>query len=122
MSGNLVHVLVYYGGRIVYDQQHGVYYDGPSPTLVQINRGITLGDLQNQLIASKGLGDGVENVRITYRFSTNRYPHANYYYTPLAVEDDNNVNIIFDMAQNIAGYTPELYLEVDELQIGRAHV
>ncbi|KAG5524633.1 hypothetical protein RHGRI_031340 [Rhododendron griersonianum] len=78
--------------------------------LLSIPPGITLTDLR-QFITNAGRLPSTM-MKITYAFPTLSFLHTMYTYVGVEVVNDNGVNIIFDVADGIFGYTPTLYTEV----------
>ncbi|KAH7853706.1 hypothetical protein Vadar_005720 [Vaccinium darrowii] len=111
---NVYYVLLHSGGKIVEDQ-HGVSYSnsGP-PKIVKIRRGMSYQQIRKHMLNAIGKGGHHGTVSITYRFSTNRYPHTNYFYTAVPIIDDESVGLIFDVLQSTPGYTAEFYLEEND--------
>ncbi|KAG5529356.1 hypothetical protein RHGRI_029912 [Rhododendron griersonianum] len=100
---------VHVGGQVV-QQPNGPSYAGGTVLLLSIPRGITLTDLR-QLITNAGRLPSTV-MKITYAYPTLSFPRTMYTYVGVEVVDDNGVNIIFDVADGISGYTPTLYTEV----------
>ncbi|KAF7132729.1 hypothetical protein RHSIM_Rhsim09G0050600 [Rhododendron simsii] len=94
----------------VVQQPNGPSYAGGTVILLSIPRGITLTDLR-QFISNAGRLPSAM-MKITYAYPTLSFPHTMYTYVGVEVVDDNGVNIIFDVADGISGYTPTLYTEV----------
>ncbi|KAG5521614.1 hypothetical protein RHGRI_033994 [Rhododendron griersonianum] len=108
-SSNERIMCVHVGGQVV-QQPNGPSYAGGTVLLLSIPRGITLRDLR-QFITNAGRLPSTM-MKITYAFPTLSFPHTMYTYVGVEVVDDNGVNIIFDVADGIFGYTPTLYTEV----------
>ncbi|KAG5529178.1 hypothetical protein RHGRI_029758 [Rhododendron griersonianum] len=72
------------------------------------------GDTNHEKVvdATRGRGRLPTTVMIiTYAFPTLSFPHTMYTYIGVEVVDNNGVNIIFDVADGISGYSPTLYTE-----------
>lgn len=100
---------VHVGGQIV-QQPNGPSYTGGTALLLSMPRGITLVDMRELIANSASLPSAV--MKIIYAFPVLSFPHTMYTYVGVEVVDDNGVNTIFDVSDNIPGYTPTLYTEV----------
>ena len=108
--------LIYSNGCVQHGQD-GIYYDGPPPTLIRVNRGIVFAELESKILAAMGLHREDAKIKVTYRLPHQSYPQP-VKYTALPITNDDCVEAIFDVLQLIPGFvTAELYVDVESTPI-----
>ncbi|KAH7854428.1 hypothetical protein Vadar_013718 [Vaccinium darrowii] len=99
-----MHVVVHVEGKIIESQQ-GPQYRGGRRITMSIERGITF-DTFKEMIINK---ISAMEITIAYLLPTLSYPNPTYSFTTIEVVDDGGVELIFDMADAIPGYIPQIF-------------
>lgn len=115
MADIVIIAMCYMNGRMKYGPD-GVGYDGPPTKAVRINRGIQFVDLQNKLCQALKIAKEQNMVKIIYRYPQVVQPTL-IQYVPIPIEDDDDVEILFDTLLSHSGLSGvELYLEVEGIE------
>ena len=107
--------LIYSSGIIKHDENE-VYYEGPPPSMLPLNRGVTFEDLCNEVASTLNINREDSKLTILYRFHFQCHPHP-VIYQQVLVEDNNGVNAIFDILGYQYGFVSvELYVGVEPIR------
>ena len=107
--------LIHSGGIIKHDK-NGVYYEGPPPSILPLNRGATFEDLCDGVASMFHINREDSKLTIWYRFPFQCHSHT-VVYKQVLVEDDNGVNAIFYMLDHQYGFVgAKLYVAVEPIR------
>ncbi|KAH7865123.1 hypothetical protein Vadar_002523 [Vaccinium darrowii] len=112
--------------RKVIHTDHGLNYRGSRRIYFSIERGINFNTFKEMIIEHIS---GTE-ISMALKFPTLSYPNTQYIYTTIEVVNDDGVEMIFDMADRIPGYIPEVFTtildcgnlsQIEERSLNRSH-
>ena len=109
-------IFLIHSSEIIKHDKNGVYYEGPSPSMLPLSQGVTFEDLCDGISSTLHINREDSKLTIWYRFLFQCHPHP-VIYQQVLVEDDNSVNAIFDMLGNQYGFVGvELYMGVEPIR------
>ena len=89
-------IFLIYSGGIIKHGENEVYYKGPPPSMLPLSRAVTFEDLCDGITSTLHINREDSKLNIWYRFLFQCHSHP-VTYQQVLVEDDNGVNVIFDM-------------------------
>ena len=112
MAEKLFIFLIHSGG-IIKHGENGIYYEGPPPSMLPLNQGVIFENLCDRIAYTLHINREDSKLTIWYRFPFQCHPHL-VIYQQVLIEDDNGVNVIFDMLGCQYGFVDvELYMGVE---------
>ncbi|KAJ7967944.1 serine/threonine-protein phosphatase 7 long form-like [Quillaja saponaria] len=85
--------------------QHGISYEGAVPKPIRVNYGITLNDLLDKIYGVTGYEKELFKLKIICRYPACRE------YISVPIDDDESIDIMFDVARQPGTNCMELYIE-----------
>ena len=112
MAEKLFIFLIHSSGIIKHGENE-VYYEGSPPSMLPLSRDVTFEDLCDGVASMLYINREHSKLIIWYRFHFQCHPHL-VIYQQVLIEDDNGVNVIFDMLGCQYGFVDvELYMGVE---------
>ena len=112
-------IFLIHSSEIIKHNKNGVYYEGPSPSMLPLSRGVTFENLCDGVASTLHINKEDSKLTIWYRFPFQCHLHS-LIYQQVLVEDDNGVNAIFDMLGYQYGFVDaELYVGVELIRSHR---
>ncbi|KAL0013037.1 hypothetical protein SO802_000106 [Lithocarpus litseifolius] len=104
MARQGVTLMCYWNGRIT-SGPHGISYEGATPKPIRVSYGITYTELLDTVYGVSGFDKHQVKLKITCRYPACRE------YIPVPIDDDESIDIMFDVARQPGTNCMELYLE-----------
>jgi hypothetical protein len=106
MARQGVTLMCYWNGRMT-NGPHGISYEGAAPKPIRVSYGITHNELLDKIYRVTGFDKRRIKLKITCRYPACRE------YIPVPIDDDESVDIMFDVARKPRTNCMELYLARD---------
>lgn len=97
-------LMCYWDGRMT-SGPHGISYEGATPKPIRVSFGITHNELLDKIYGVTGFDKQHCNLKIICRYPACRE------YIPVPIDDDESIEIMFDVARQPGTNCMELYLE-----------
>lgn len=97
-------LMCYWNGRIT-NGPHGISYEGATPKPIRVSFGITHCELRDKIYGVTGFDKQHCNLKIICRYPACRE------YIPVPIDDDDSMDVMFDVARQPGTNCMELYLE-----------
>lgn len=104
MARQGVTLMCYWNGRVT-SGAHGISYEGATPKPIRVSYGITYNELLDKIYGVTGFDKHQFKLKITCRYPACRE------YIPVPIDDDESIDIMFDVARQPGTNCMELYLE-----------
>nr|POF27679.1 serine/threonine-protein phosphatase 7 long form like [Quercus suber] len=104
MARQGVTLMCYWNGRIT-SGPRGISYEGATPKPIRVSYGITYNELLDTVYGVSGFDKHQVKLKITCRYPACRE------YIPVPIDDDESIDIMFDVARQPGTNCMELYLE-----------
>jgi hypothetical protein len=111
MARQGVTLMCYWNGRVT-SGAHGISYEGATPKPIRVSYGITYNELLDKIYGVTGFDKHQFKLKITCRYPACRE------YIPVPIDDDESIDIMFDVARQPGTNCMELYLERVSKPIG----
>ncbi|KAI4296149.1 hypothetical protein L6164_036131 [Bauhinia variegata] len=96
--------MCYWNGRVI-KGPHGISYEGAEPKPIRVSYGITYDELVDKIYGITGLEKEQFKVKIICRYPACRE------YISVPIENDESIDIMFDVARQPGTHCMELYIE-----------
>jgi hypothetical protein len=111
-------IYIRYNGEIIYDSIHGVQYEGMQMKNIRVKRGISFKKLRRKIFNTLELDNHSNAITITFRSSHAILSH-NIFYMPMLINDDNDINFMFDVLDEMPQLIGvELYITITPQLVG----
>lgn len=110
MARQGVTLMCYWNGKIT-NGPHGISYEGAAPKPIRVSYGITYDELLDKIYGVTGFDKRRFKLKITCRYPACRE------YIPVPIDDDESIDIMFDVARQPGTNCMELYLEREPMHI-----
>lgn len=108
MSRQGVTLMCYWNGTMM-SGPHGISYEGASPKPIRVGYGITHNELVDRIYGVTGFDKQSFKLKIICRYPACRE------YIPVPIDDDESIDIMFDVARQPGTNCLELYVEREPL-------